>query len=213
MLIRDQHPEKLDTPRNSIYHLISKFPSTKNKNKVTFKISIQEGFTSLLSCQQGGSIKYFQLHMDSQTGSLGFQDFDLSQIGEFSNFFEIDLSSRIILVSVCCRGRLDFFFTKNGFSLRVLLKKVDGEFMPGGGSVFFFPRENEKCPRSHFFAIFSGFFSGGIYFSRPILHKLSQYFAIKLRELYSKCHWSSPFSPFNISMSLAFISFKCWHHL
>ena len=51
MPIRDQHPEKLETPRNSIYHLISKFPSTKNKNKVTFKISIQEGFTSLPSCQ------------------------------------------------------------------------------------------------------------------------------------------------------------------
>ena len=42
MLIRDQHPEKLETPRNSIYHLILKFPSTKNKNKDTFKISIQE---------------------------------------------------------------------------------------------------------------------------------------------------------------------------
>ena len=51
MLIRDQHREKLDTPRNSIYHLISKFPYTKNKNEVTFKISIQEGFTSLPSCQ------------------------------------------------------------------------------------------------------------------------------------------------------------------
>ena len=50
MLIRDQLPEKLDTPRNSIYRFISKFPSTKNKNKVTFKIYIQEGFTSLSSC-------------------------------------------------------------------------------------------------------------------------------------------------------------------
>ena len=171
MLIIDQHPEKLETPRNSIYHLISKFPSTKNKNKVTFKISIQEGFTSLLSCQQGGSIKYFQLHMDSQTGSLGFQDFDLSQIGEFSNFFEIDLSSRIILVSVCCRGRLDFFFTKNGFSLRVLLKKVDGEFMPGGGSVFF-PPEKMKSARevifSLFFQVFSKFDPLHLYIGNPI---------------------------------------------
>ena len=167
MLIIDQHPEKLETPRNSIYHLISKFPSTKNKNKVTFKISIQEGFTSLLSCQQGGSIKYFQLHMDSQTGSLGFQDFDLSQIGEFSNFFEIDLSSRIILVSVCCRRRLDFFFTKNGFSLRVLLKKVDGEFMPGRGAVFFFSPRKWKVREKSFFRYFFRFFLGGNLFFSP----------------------------------------------
>ena len=139
MLIIDQHPEKLETPRNSIYHLISKFPSTKNKNKVTFKISIQEGFTSLLSCQQGGSIKYFQLHMDSQTGSLGFQDFDLSQIGEFSNFFEIDLSSRIILVLVCCRGRLDFFFHQKWFFFEGAFEKSGWGIYARGGAVFFFP--------------------------------------------------------------------------
>ena len=40
--------------------------------------------------------------------------------------------------------------------------------------MFFFSRENEKCPRRHFFAIFWGFVSVGIYFSRPLLHRFSR---------------------------------------
>ena len=40
--------------------------------------------------------------------------------------------------------------------------------------MFFFTRENEKCPRKQNCALFLIFFSGGKYFSRPLFFKFSR---------------------------------------
>ena len=41
-------------------------------------------------------------------------------------------------------------------------------------SVFFFPRENQKCPWKPFFALFAIFFTGGNSFSRPLFWTFSR---------------------------------------
>ena len=41
-------------------------------------------------------------------------------------------------------------------------------------SVFFFTRENEKCPRKRFLALFLVFFAGRIFYSRPLFLKFSR---------------------------------------
>ena len=40
--------------------------------------------------------------------------------------------------------------------------------------VFFFTRENEKCPRKRFLALFLVFFAGRIFYSRPLFLKFSR---------------------------------------
>ena len=42
------------------------------------------------------------------------------------------------------------------------------------GCVFFFPRENQKCPWKPFFALFAIFFTGGNSFSRPLFGTFSR---------------------------------------
>ena len=51
-------------------------------------------------------------------------------------------------------------------------------------SVFFLTRENDKCPRNQFLAMFLVFFSGEKYFSRPLLPKFSRAFRSFLGQIF-----------------------------
>ena len=130
MLIRNQHPEKLETPRNSIYHFISNFPSTKIKTKSPSKYPSRRVLHLCQDVSRVDLINIFSfiwnmLCLDSYKGFLGFQDFGLSQNPRWDNFqFFLKLISPrgLFWFQSVVEGDL-IFFTKNGFSWRVLWSK------------------------------------------------------------------------------------------